>query len=1053
MPTMSVILPTILAVLTGEQFYVLLALAAMVGWLGSLGTIGLFRLARNAPVPSATAWLLIGGSSTGIAVWATDLIVTLASIPDLPIRYHPARIALALAAAIAVMTAGLWVAAKGTAFWRAPVGGAILGAGVAAMHYLGVWSLELPGRVTLSVGWVAASVALSLFFGTAALTIAVLRADRRGLFAATTLLALGVVAHQLVAMTAVTIVSDPTRTIAAFAVSHLSLAFGTAGAAIAMLLFCFAGAFADRSHREMTGERNLLLNDALRTMAQGLCMFDGGGRLAFWNNRFAEMYGVQGKLQVGFTLREVLQQRIVAGTLGEDPDEYARRANTAAQAGVPFRHIFELPDGRKISVANQARPTGGWVSTHEDITELKQREASFRLLFESNPVSMWVYEQHTLRFLAVNDAAVAHYGYSREQFLAMTILDIRPAEDREWVRQAAEEPDYRSDRPSRHLKADGTLIEVAIFARALPYEGRPAGICAIVDLTDRNRAENEIRRTRTFLDMIINNVPSNIVVKELPSFRYLLVNRAGEKQFDLPREKMIGKTAAEIFPKETANLILAQDLELLKSGQDQYSNEHTIITPQDATRIVTTTRLAVKGEDGKPQYMITVIDNLTERNRYEARITHLAHHDSLTDLPNRTAFNEYLAATLEKTAAAKESFSILCIDLDRFKEINDVFGHAVGDEMLRQVSGRLEQACEGAFLARLGGDEFTVISAVGPQPSGAEALAERLFASIASDIEIQGHLLRAGLTIGISIYPNDGSDDATLLANADAALYRAKAEARGSIRFFEPDMDRRLRAKRALQQDMRSALARDEMELHYQPQARVSGEITGFEALVRWHHPTRGLVAPGTFIPLAEESGLIMSLGEWILREACREAASWPKPLQIAINLSPVQFQHGDLAALVHSVLLESGLKPARLELEITEGVLISDFSRTVSILRRLKALGVRIAMDDFGTGYSSLSYLQAFPFDKIKIDRAFISSLERSPQSEAIIRAVIGLGRGLDLPITAEGVETQAQLDFLMRESCQEIQGYFIGRPEPIANYAKLVGRTAVQLVTALAS
>ncbi|HEY4920481.1 MAG TPA: EAL domain-containing protein, partial [Xanthobacteraceae bacterium] len=225
------------------------------------------------------------------------------------------------------------------------------------------------------------------------------------------------------------------------------------------------------------------------------------------------------------------------------------------------------------------------------------------------------------------------------------------------------------------------------------------------------------------------------------------------------------------------------------------------------------------------------------------------------------------------------------------------------------------------------------------------------------------------------------------------------------------------------------------------------------EALVRWHHPTRGLVDPGTFIPLAEESGLIMPLGEWILRQACREAASWPKLLQIAINLSPVQFQHGDLAALVHSVLLETGLKPARLELEITEGVLISDFSRTVSVLRRLKALGVRIAMDDFGTGYSSLSYLQAFPFDKIKIDRSFITNLERNPQSEAIVRAVIGLGRGLNLPITAEGVETQAQLDFLMRESCQEIQGYLIGRPEPIANYDRLVGRTVAEQIKALAS
>jgi diguanylate cyclase (GGDEF)-like protein/PAS domain S-box-containing protein len=1044
---------TILAVLTGNHFYALLALAAGVGWLASLGVVGLFRLARASPGASATAWLFIGGIATGIGVWATDLIVVLACIPDLPIRYHPALVAFALTAAIAVLTTGLWVAGKGTAFWRAPVGGAILGAGVAAMHYLGMWSLELSGRATLSAGLVTASVALSLFFAIAALTTATLRADRRGLFAATTLLALGIVAQQLVAMAALAIVPDPTRTIAVFSVSHLSLAFGTAGAAITMLLVCFAGAFANRSYEEITGKQNLLHNDALRTMAQGLCMFDADGRLVFWNDRFAEMYAVQGKLRVGLTLREALQKRIEAGTLAEDADEYARRASDAALDGEPFRHIFELADGRKISVINEARPAGGWVSTHEDITELKLREASFRLLFESNPVPMWVYERNSLRFLAVNDAAVEHYGYSREQFLAMTILDIRPAEDRERVRQAAQEQAYHSNTTSRHIKADGTLMDAAIFARALPYEGRAAGICAIVDFTDRNRVEEEIRRTRIFLDTIIDNVPSNIVVKELPSFRYLLVNQAGEKQFHLPREEMIGKTAADIFPKETADLILAQDLELLKSGQDQRSNEHTITTPNDGTRIVSTTRLAVKGEDGKAQYMITVIENVTERKRAETRIAHLAHHDSLTDLPNRMAFNEHLAATLEKTASAHESFSLLCIDLDRFKEINDVFGHAIGDEVLRQVSRRLEHACEGALLARLGGDEFTVISAAGPQPSGAETLAERLYAAMASDIEIQGQLLRAGLTIGISIYPNDGADAATLFANADAALYRAKAEARGSIRFFEPDMDRRLREKRALQHDLRSALAHNEMELYYQPQALISGEITGFEALARWHHQTIGLVVPDKFIPLAEESGLIISLGEWILREACREAASWPKPLRIAINLSPVQFQHGDLAALVHSVLLNTGLKPSRLELEITEGVLISDFLRAISILRRLKSLGVRIAMDDFGTGYSSLSYLQAFPFDKIKIDRTFISNLEHSPQSEAIIRAVIGLGRGLDLPITAEGVETQAQLDFLVRESCQEIQGYFIGRPEPIANYAELVGRTAAKKVTALAS
>jgi len=282
-----------------------------------------------------------------------------------------------------------------------------------------------------------------------------------------------------------------------------------------------------------------------------------------------------------------------------------------------------------------------------------------------------------------------------------------------------------------------------------------------------------------------------------------------------------------------------------------------------------------------------------------------------------------------------------------------------------------------------------------------------------------------------------------LQANADAALYRAKSEGRGSVRFFAPDMDRRLRERRLLHHDLRSALDRREIELHYQPQAAMDGRITGFEALVRWRHPVHGRVDPREFIPLAEESGLIIPIGEWVLREACREAASWANPLRIAVNLSPVQFRHGDLPALVHSILLDSGLRTDRLEIEITENVLIDDFTRAVAILRRVKALGVRIAMDDFGTGYSSLAYLQAFPFDKIKIDQAFIANFDRNPQSASIIRAVIGLGHGLELPVMAEGVETKEQLSFLTKEACNGIQGYIIGRPAPIESYAELVGRT----------
>jgi predicted signal transduction protein with EAL and GGDEF domain len=313
---------------------------------------------------------------------------------------------------------------------------------------------------------------------------------------------------------------------------------------------------------------------------------------------------------------------------------------------------------------------------------------------------------------------------------------------------------------------------------------------------------------------------------------------------------------------------------------------------------------------------------------------------------------------------------------------------------------------------------------------------------VVDDLDVDGNLLRVGLSVGLAIYPSDGADAATLIGNADAALYRAKAQGRGAICFFEAGMDQRLRERRELLQELRTAVPRSELVLHYQPQAKIGDKIVGFEALVRWKHPTRGMIAAGAFIPIAEESGLILPIGEWILREACREAASWPRPLQIAVNLSPAQFHHGDLPGLVHAVLLETGLSPGRLTLEITEGVLIGDFSRATSILRRLKSLGVRIAMDDFGTGYSSLSYLHSFPFDKIKIDRAFIANLDSNPQSAAIVRAVIALARGLDLPVIAEGVETESQLAFLSREACSEIQGYLLGKPQPIEDYDDVVGR-----------
>jgi diguanylate cyclase (GGDEF)-like protein len=438
--------------------------------------------------------------------------------------------------------------------------------------------------------------------------------------------------------------------------------------------------------------------------------------------------------------------------------------------------------------------------------------------------------------------------------------------------------------------------------------------------------------------------------------------------------------------------------------------------------------------------MVTARAELLARH---AQIEHLAHHDALTGLPNRPALDAHLGETLARAKASGQSFAILSIDLDQFKETNDVFGHVIGDELLCAITARITQVARGAFIARVGGDEFMLVTGIGHQPLQVEALAEGLLNAMSHRFEIRGQQIAGALSIGAVVYPDDGTDTTTLLANADAALYRAKSDGRQLVRVFDPEMDRHLRERYALQQDLRSALAGDELVLNYQPLAEMEGTIFGFEALARWHHPKRGLVAPAMFIPLAEQSGLIMEIGEWALRQACKDATSWTSPLQISVNMSPVQFRHGDLFEVVRSVLEETGLAPERLELEITEGVLINDPARALYILQQLKSLGVRIAMDDFGTGYASLSSLQSFPFDKIKIDRSFIAVLGPSEQSRAVVRAVVGLGETLDIPVIAEGVETEEQFLILLQEGCRQVQGYLIGRPEPISAYVHLTNAT----------
>jgi diguanylate cyclase (GGDEF)-like protein len=425
-----------------------------------------------------------------------------------------------------------------------------------------------------------------------------------------------------------------------------------------------------------------------------------------------------------------------------------------------------------------------------------------------------------------------------------------------------------------------------------------------------------------------------------------------------------------------------------------------------------------------------------QRSREDSQrhIHHLAFHDSLTGLPNRVSFNGRLAADIARCEATGGRLAVLSMDLNRFKDVNDVFGHGAGDRLLMQAAQRMTKCLrDGEFLARFGGDEFIAIQIASDQPDSAGEFAERLSRLFEEPFAIDSSELHVGASIGIAIYPNNGVSSAHLLANADVAMYRAKSHGQGAVCFFEPDMDDAIRLRRALSHELKTALEKNEFELHYQVQKKVdTDEICGFEALLRWKHGTRGLIGPSDFIPLAEETGLIIPIGEWVLRTACSAAASWETPYKIAVNLSPVQFRQAHLPAIIHQILMDTGLSPTRLEVEITESTLIENLDRTLHILRQIKALGVTIAMDDFGTGYSSLSTLHAFPFDKIKLDRSFVNKVRTENQAAAIVRAVLSLGKSLHIPVLAEGVETQAHLDFLRHEQCDEVQGFLMGHPVP---------------------
>jgi diguanylate cyclase (GGDEF)-like protein/PAS domain S-box-containing protein len=779
--------------LTVDHDWRLVVLAGAVCFLASAVAISLFYRAQASMGRARLVWLSLDAAAAGCGIWATHFIAMLAYDPGIGAGYNLVLTILSLLIAILLTGAGLGTALLDFGRWTAVFGGAIVGGGIAAMHYTGMMALEVPGRLTWAPNLVVASVALGIAFGAVAVHFATRRDDWVYTSIATLLFALAILFMHFTAMGAVLVVADPTRLNDAASLSPTSLSLVIAGVAAIILGISLVAALSDRQSKGNLRQQKILLDTALETMAQGLCMFDADGRIILFNERYAKMMGLSTASLEGLSLLDLLlKYRKAVGEVAGDPKEFFARVLAEMREGKTSTKVIQTSAGRTLRVVDQPMAKGGWVSTFEDITEWREAQA---------------------------------------------------------------------------------------------------------------------------------------------------------------------------------------------------------------------------------------------------QIAHMAHHDALTGLANRTQLVEKLEDALAVLPSRGGNVAVHFIDLDRFKNVNDTLGHDGGDFLLKTVAERLRSVTRvDDVVARLGGDEFVVVQTGVSDKDQAEDFARRLTSAVIAPMELMGRAIVATVSVGVALAPADGTNPERLLKSADLALYKAKADGRNCIRFFLPEMDTELQARFKLEMIIRDAVLHDRFELHYQPLFEMSERrLIGFEALIRLPAEDGTLIPPLVFIPLAEDLRLIDKIGAWVLREACRTAATWPENLTVAVNLSPAQFLAGRVSDIVAVALKEAGLAAHRLELEVTETLLLGNSEAILAELQTLKAMGVSIVMDDFGTGYSSLSYLWRFPFDKIKIDRSFMQAFDGSGRdAKTVVRTIIALGRELDMRVTVEGIETATQAAFLDEVDGDQAQGFFFGRPIP---------------------
>ncbi|ESZ05541.1 MULTISPECIES: putative bifunctional diguanylate cyclase/phosphodiesterase [unclassified Mesorhizobium] len=687
------------------------------------------------------------------------------------------------------------------------------------------------------------------------------------------------------------------------------------------------------------------------------------------------------------------------------------------------------------------RGAGGVAAPRQIADELRHQNERFSAAVENMSHGLCMFDADE-RMIICNGNYISIFSLDAKIVRpGIAFLDIlKHSVDIGVASQSAEDL-YAIRKPYIERAQASTYEEILSDGRIVSITHRPLAsggwVSIYEDITEQRRAEQELKEQHRRFDAALANMSQGLLMYDaegtliVRNQRFLDLYKVTPDDFPLgvsQRALLEQMVRLRIYPSMDIDGEIANTRASLQAGEER-STDRSLA---DGRTLLVARRPLTGGG------WVATFEDITERRRAEERMSHLAHYDTLTDLPNRSMFRE----RLDQAMAGDTPLAIFSLDLDRFKAVNDTWGHPAGDWLLKCVAERLRHSLRSDtdVVARLGGDEFAILQFNPKGATDAEQLAKRIVAVVSQPFRDKGRDMHVGISLGIALYPGDGKDADTLLKNADMALYSGKSEGRNVYRFFEPGMDALVRARLALETDLETALKRREFVLEFQPITNIaSGKIVGAEALMRWNSPTRGLVAPDDFIAAAEDSGLIVPLGEWALKQACSVAAGWPPGMRIAVNVSAVQIRSADFARSVISALAVSGVPASRLELEITETVLMDESERVLKTLRQLRELGIRIALDDFGTGYSSLGYLRRFPVDKIKIDRSFIHDIDNK-DTAAIVRTIIGLGAELGITVTAEGVETEAQLDILRKAGCVEAQGFLIGMPSKAADMARLL-------------